>query len=87
MYITRLRFGLESLTSLITLVSSLSSAIRIDETWTFSDAASDLWNHRNLSEDSVENIVLEVENYRTETGAAVLIPTRSFTELLAEVYP
>ena len=78
---------LESLTSLITLVSSLSSAIRIDETWTFSDAASDMWNHRNLSEDSVEKIVLEVENYRTETGAAVLIPTRSFTELLAEVYP
>jgi len=69
------------------LVTSLSSAVRIDENWTPVEVAAYIWDHRNVERDDVERITLEVDDYRTEQGAAVLVPTRSFTDLLNEVYP
>lgn len=77
----------DSLTSFASLVTSLSNSVRIDENWTMTEVASDVWNHREVSRDDVERITLVVDDYRTETGAAVLVPTVSFTDLLAEVYP
>jgi len=77
----------DSLTSFTSLVSSLGNSVRIDQNWTMPEVASDVWSHRNVSRDDVERIDLLVDDYRTENGAAVLVPTVSFTDLLAEVYP
>lgn len=76
-----------SLTSFTSVVSSVSDSVRIDENWSFTEIASDVWDHRNLTTNDVTRLYLEVDDYRTEQGAAVLVPTVSFTELLAEVYP
>lgn len=77
----------ESVTSFGSLVASTGAAVRIDESWTFAELARDIWDHRSISQNDVIRIELEVDNYRTEQGAAVLVPTVSFTDLLAEVYP
>lgn len=77
----------DSVTAFTSLVSSLSDSVRIDQSFTMTELAADIWNHRNSSRNDVERINLQVDDYRTDQGAAVLVPTVSFTELLTEVYP
>ena len=45
------------------------------------------WQYRNIDPDSVARIALETEPFVTSYGAYVLEPTRSFNELLSDVYP
>jgi hypothetical protein len=45
------------------------------------------WRYRGVTRDSVNRISVSVRDYVTSGGAYVLSPTRSFNELLAEVYP
>ncbi len=76
-----------SLTSFDNTIRAVASAIRLDEGWSFPDAVRAAWRYRGISRDDVRSFSVEVRNYRTSSGAAVLVPTVQFNALLGEVYP
>ncbi len=71
-----------SLTSFVQVADEVTDSVRLDDTWTLPGAAQVAWNFRGLSQDSVIRVALETEDYRTTGGAAVLLPTASFNELM-----
>ncbi|GEM_PF-875307 len=76
-----------SLGSLTNALENLSYAVRMDSGWSVSEAASLAYRYRNFDAEDIIRLRLPVENYRTEAGALVLLPTASFNDVLAEVYP
>ena len=68
-------------------VQSLAGAFAIDEGLSISNAVDLAWNARSISPETVIRLKIPVRNYTTSAGAAVLLPTQSFTEVLAEAYP
>ncbi len=74
--------GLSSPASLMRKVSAVSSALRLDDSWTLAEAVSTAWEHRGISRESVRRFSIEATNYRTPGGAAVLLPTRPFADEL-----
>lgn len=72
--------------SLTDKLSAVASSVRLDSSWSFGQAVSAAWRYRGISKDDVERFAIDVSNYRTSNGAAVLLPTRSFQSQLAEVY-
>ncbi len=75
-----------SLGALLDTLSALADAFTVDEGLSVRDAAELAWSQRNLEAADIVRIQIPVENYTTSGGAAVLLPTRSFTELLDEAY-
>ncbi len=79
--------GLSSPASLMRKLSAVSSSLRLDDSWTLARAVSTAWEYRGIDRDSVRRFSIDATDYRTPGGAAVLLPTRSFEDELAEVYP
>jgi LCP family protein required for cell wall assembly len=76
-----------SLAALGEIADELADHVRLDETFSIGDAVSLAWSYRDLDPSDLSRIGLAFENYRTPAGAAVLLPTISFTDALAAAYP
>jgi LCP family protein required for cell wall assembly len=76
-----------SLGSLDSTLAAVASAVRVDSGWSFADVVATAWRYRGVTRDSVNRISVSVRDFVTSGGAYVLAPTKSFNELLAEVYP
>jgi len=68
-------------------VRSLTDAFSLDESLGITDAIALAWELRGIDPTTVTTIEIPVVNKRTEDGAAVLIPTVPFNELLDEAFP
>lgn len=79
--------GFSSPGSLVDRLSTVASYVRLDSSWTFGQAVSAGWKYRGVSKNSVRRFSIEVSNHRSPQGAAVLLPTVTFTHQLSEVYP
>ncbi len=75
--------SLSSPASLMRKLSAVSSALRLDDSWTLAQAVSVAWEYRDVDKDSVRRFSIEATNYQTPGGAAVLLPTRTFADELA----
>lgn len=67
-------------------LSAVANSVRLDSSWSFAQAISAAWRYRGIQKSQVERFSIDVANYRTSQGAAVLLPTRSFGDQLAEVH-
>lgn len=76
-----------SLGALTEALSNLSSVVRMDAGFTVSDAASIGFRYRSLGRDGIIRFGIPVSDMRTRAGGAVLIPTKTFNEVLGSVYP
>lgn len=76
-----------SLSSFSAVADSLASSVRLDSGLSFTNALSLAWDYRGLSKSQVNRLSVKYENYRTDRGAQVLVPTVSFNDALATVYP
>jgi LCP family protein required for cell wall assembly len=72
-------------TSLSKRLSAVASSVRLDSSWSLSDAVIAAWRYRGITRDEVNRFTIEVGNYRTTYGQAVLLPTVPFAEQLAEI--
>ena len=68
-------------------VRSLTNAFTLDDQLGISDAISLAWELRGIDPSSFIIIQIPVENQRTSGGAAILVPTVPFGELLTQFYP
>lgn len=71
--------------SLVNRLSAVASYVRLDSSWSFGDAVSTAWKYRGISKSDVKRFSIDVRNHRSPQGAAVLLPTVTFTEQLSEV--
>lgn len=78
--------GFSSPDALVDRLSTVSSYVRLDSSWSFGQAVSTGWRYRGISKSSVKRFSIKVTNYRSPQGAAVLLPVVPFTEQLAGVY-
>lgn len=79
--------GFSSPGSLVDRLSAVASSVRLDSGWSFGQAVSTAWDYRGIDKEDVRRFVVDVVDHRSPQGAAVLLPTVTFTEQLAEVYP
>ena len=79
--------SLNTLTSLVDIVESISDAVTIDDGMTIGGTIGLAWEMRNVSPAEIVRVAIPVRNHRTEKRAAVLLPTKSFAEVFAEVWP
>lgn len=79
--------SLGSLSAFSNVASSVAGVIHLDSRFAFGDAVSLAWSFRGVSSSSVRRVHVSVDDYITNQGAWVLIPTSTFNELLAKVYP
>lgn len=76
-----------SLGALTEALSNLSSVVRMDAGFTVSEAASIGFRYRSLGRNGIVRFGIPVSDMRTRAGGAVLIPTKTFNEVLGSVYP
>ena len=76
-----------SLTDFDNRIRAVTAAVRLDSGWSFPNVVRTAWRYRGISRSEVRTFSVEVRNYRTSGGAAVLLPTVQFNTLLAKVYP
>jgi LCP family protein required for cell wall assembly len=72
--------------ALVNRLSAVASSVRLDSEWTFGQAVSSGWRYRGITKDEVRRFTVEVRDFRSPQGAAVLLPRVTFTEQLAEVH-
>ena len=72
--------------ALVDRLSAVASSVRLDSEWTFGQAVGAGWRYRGISKDEVRRFTVEVREFRSPQGAAVLMPAVTFTEQLAEVH-
>jgi LCP family protein required for cell wall assembly len=77
----------DSVGALTGALQNLASAVRMDAGFGVADAASLGFRYRGMGPSDVIRLSIPVENYTTGAGAQVLIPTRSFNQVLAAQYP
>lgn len=77
----------DSIGALTGALQNLSSAVRMDAGFGVADAASLGFRYRGIGPGDVIRLSIPVENYRTGAGAQVLIPSRSFNDILSASYP
>ncbi len=77
----------KSVGSLLSTVEDLADAFVIDEELSMREAADLAWDARDLDPDEVHRLEIPVENHVTAGGAAVLLPTVPFSEVLATAFP
>ena len=78
--------GFSSPGALVDRLSAVATNVRLDSSWSFGQAVTTGWRYRGISKSSVKRFSISVRNYRSPQGAAVLLPTVTFTEQLSEVY-
>jgi hypothetical protein len=61
--------------------------VRLDDRWSFADVVRTAWRYRGINDDRVKDFSVEVRNFRTSSGAQVLLPIVKFNSLLSDVYP
>lgn len=76
-----------SLTAFDNTVRAVASGVRLDDGWSFADVVRTAWRYREMSDDRVKDFSVDVRNFRTSSGAQVLLPTVKFNALLSDVYP
>lgn len=76
-----------SLTNLNEALGNLSSAVKMDAGWSIGEVASLGYDYRDLDPDTIIRLSIPTEDYRTNGGAQVLLPTETFNQTLAGVYP
>lgn len=76
-----------SLASFSDVASSLAGTIALDAGFSFGDAVSLAWQFRGTDASDVKRVSILVRDYVTSAGAYVLVPTATFNESLAKVYP
>jgi hypothetical protein len=67
-------------------LAAVASSVRLDSSWSFGQAVGAAWRYRGIGRDDVHRFSIDVRNYRTSYGAAVLLPTRPFRDHLQSVY-
>ena len=72
--------------SLTNTLSAVSSSVRLDSSWSFSQAVGAAWKYRGINKDSVSRFSIDVQSYKTSYGAAVLLPARPFWDQLDAIY-
>jgi LCP family protein required for cell wall assembly len=72
--------------SLSQRLAAVSASVRLDSSWTLSQAVEIAWDYRGISRDSVERFPVSVSEYRTSYGAQVLLPAEPFKAQLSTVY-
>ncbi len=75
-----------SVGALTTALNNLASVVRLDSGFSPSQAASIAFRYRSLGTGDIARLRQPVADYRTRAGAQVLIPTRTFNEVLAAAY-
>ncbi len=68
-------------------VRSLTNAFTLDDHFGITDAIGLAWDMREINPATVVTIDIPVQAQTTAAGAAVLVPTAPFNELLDEIYP
>ena len=68
-------------------VRSLSNAFTLDDQLSLTDAIRLAWELRDINPGTIQTIEIPVEAKTASNGAAVLLPTVPFNELLRQVYP
>lgn len=76
-----------SLASFSSVATSLAGTVALDSGFSFGDAVSLAWQFRGTDASDVKRVSIPVRDYVTSAGAYVLVPTATFNEALAEVYP
>ena len=76
-----------SLASFSEVASSLAGTVALDTGFSFGDAVSLAWKFRGTGASDVKRISISVRDYVTSGGAYVLVPTATFNDTLAKVYP
>jgi LCP family protein required for cell wall assembly len=76
-----------SLASFSEVASSLAGTVALDAGFSFGDAVSLAWKFRGIGASDVKRISVSVRDYVTSGGAYVLVPTATFNDSLANVYP
>jgi LCP family protein required for cell wall assembly len=77
----------DSPADLTNTVRSLTDAFTLDDQLGLGDAISLAWNLRDLDLERVVTLEIPVADDRTSGGAAILVPTMSFDQVLADGYP
>ncbi|MFP3883670.1 MAG: LCP family protein [Actinomycetota bacterium] len=72
--------------SLTNRLAAVASSVRLDSSWSLSEAVRTAWRYRGISRDSVHRFSISVRDYRTSYGALVLLPTKPFRDHLYAVY-
>ena len=78
--------GFSSPASLSNRLSAVSSSVRLDSSWSLTQAVGEAWRYRGITRDSVDRFSISFREYRTSYGAEVLLPARPFGDDLSEVY-
>ncbi len=76
-----------SIGSLLSTIEDLADAFAIDEELSIREAADLAWDARDLDPADIHRLEIPVENHVTESGAAVLLPTVPFSDVLATAFP
>ena len=66
------------------VVSSMADAFVLDDGLGLGAAVDLAWNNRGLDPNTIIRPTIPITDHRTERGAAVLIPTKSFQDVLDE---
>ncbi|NOY55136.1 MAG: hypothetical protein GXP34_04035 [Actinobacteria bacterium] len=76
-----------SLSAFSNVADQVAGMIHLDSRFAFGDAVSLAWSFRGISSSQVKRVRVSVKDYVTDRGAWVLLPTATFNEALAKVYP
>ncbi len=79
--------GFSSVGKLLSTIESLADAFVIDDELSIREAAQLAWEARTINPDAIHRLEIPVKNHTTESGAAVLLPTAPFSEILGAAYP
>jgi LCP family protein required for cell wall assembly len=79
--------GFSSPATLANRLAAVSSSVRLDSSWSFGQAVLTGWRYRGISKSSVARFSIEIVNFKTPRGAAVLLPAKPFKEQLESVHP
>lgn len=77
----------DSVGALTGALQNLSSVVRMDAGFGVGQAATLGFRYRDFTPSDVLRLSIPVRNYTTGAGAQVLVPTRSFNDVLAARYP
>ena len=69
---------------LLLSLQNLSHTLRLDQGWSVTQAVDWAWRYRYLDPSQVAQLKIPVEDYRSPLGAQVLVPTRSFQDVLSD---
>jgi len=67
-------------------LAAVASSVRLDSSWSFGQAVTTAFRYRGITRSDVHRFSIDVRNYRTSYGAAVLLPARPFWDQLDSLY-